>query len=80
VFYKDVLSKTGFDKYKTIDVQYAGQVVAKKGTTMTKIDSVQLRKNIEKLLLEAQQMYSDTIFTTSPVMENPKPHLRREVR
>ena len=30
IFYKQVLSKTGFDKYKTIDVQYAGQVVASK--------------------------------------------------
>ncbi|MFI5133945.1 MAG: cell division protein FtsQ/DivIB [Chitinophagales bacterium] len=71
IFYKDVLSKTGFDKYASIDVQYAGQVVAIKGRTMTKVDSVQLRKNVEKLLLQAQQMQSDTTFTTNPVIEKP---------
>lgn len=27
LFYKNVLTKTGFDTYKTIDVQYAGQVL-----------------------------------------------------
>jgi cell division protein FtsQ len=69
VFYKDILSKTGFDKYKTIDVQYEGEVVAVKGKTMTKIDSAQLRKNVEKLLQEAQQMHSDTIFTTNSNVE-----------
>lgn len=71
VFYKDVLSKTGFDKYKTIDVQYEGQVVAVKEKTMTKIDSVQLRKNVEKLLQEAQKMQSDTTFTTNTNIEEP---------
>ena len=30
VFYKNVLSQTGFDKYKAINVQYAGQVVGVK--------------------------------------------------
>ena len=50
VFYKQVLSKTGFDKYKVIDVQYKGQVVASKYAGNAKVDSVQLRKNVEKLL------------------------------
>ncbi len=71
VFYKDVLSKTGFDKYAGIDVQYAGQVITVKGKTMTKVDSVQLRKNVEKLLQEAQQMQSDTAFTTNQPIEKP---------
>lgn len=66
VFYQDVLSKTGFDKYKTIDVEYSGQIVADKGKTMTKLDSIQLKKNVDKLLLESQKMESDTSFTTSP--------------
>lgn len=64
VFYQDVLSKTGFDKYATINVQFDGQVVAVKGKTLTKVDSVQLRKNVEKLMLQAQQIQSDTTFTT----------------
>jgi cell division protein FtsQ len=71
VFYKDVLSKTGFDKYANIDVRFDGQVVATKGTAMTKVDSVQLRKNVEKLLQQAQQMQSDTTFTTNQTIEKP---------
>lgn len=70
-FYKEVLSKTGFNKYATIDVQFARQVVAAKGKPMTKVDSVQLRKNVEKLMQKAQQMHSDTIFTTDMTIEKP---------
>lgn len=50
VFYKQVLSKTGFDKYKVIDVQYKGQVLASNNSGISKVDSVMLRKNVEKLL------------------------------
>lgn len=71
VFYRDVLSKTGFDKYASIDVRFAGQVVAVKGKPMKKVDSVQLRKNIERLLLLAQQMQNDTTFTTNQTIEKP---------
>jgi|SRR5436190_1101620 len=60
VFYKKILSKTGFDKYKVIDVQYAGQVVASKQTGNTKVDLKQLQKNVEKLLQEANQNNIDT--------------------
>ncbi|HEX7845992.1 MAG TPA: hypothetical protein VF476_09360, partial [Chitinophagaceae bacterium] len=64
VFYKNVLSKAGFDKYKTIDVQYAGQVIGVKGN-ISKGDSVQLRKNVEKLLQQARDMQTtdETINT-----------------
>jgi cell division protein FtsQ len=55
VFYKNVLSKTGFDKYKTINVQYAGQVIGVKDNN-TKVDSVQLRRNVEKLLQQAREL------------------------
>ena len=72
VFYKDVLSKTGFDAYKNIDVEYAGQVVADKGKPMTKIDSIQLKKNVDKLLMDAQKMENDTTFTTIPAVEKGK--------
>lgn len=59
VFYQQVLSKTSFDKYKIIDVRYAGQVTGTK-EKITKVDSVQLRKNVEKLLLEARRIQQDT--------------------
>ncbi len=64
LFYKQVLSKSGFDVYSTVDVQYAGQVVGtKRGTEKNSVDSVQLRLNVEKLLKQQEQMQN----------ENPQP-------
>jgi len=60
VFYQQVLSKTSFDKYNTVDVQYTGQVIGSK-VKMSKVDSMQLKKNIEKLLQEARKMQNDTV-------------------
>jgi cell division protein FtsQ len=55
VFYQQVMSKTSFDKYNIIDVQFAGQVIGSKEKT-SKVDSAKLKLNIEKLLQEAKQM------------------------
>jgi cell division protein FtsQ len=71
IFYKQVLSKTGFDKYKVIDVQYAGQVIGSKQPANTKVDMVQLRKNVEKLLQEAADTQTDTITYTKPPTQKP---------
>lgn len=62
IFYKQVLSKTGFDKYKIINVQYKGQVVASRYAGDPKVDSVQLRKNVEKLLQQARDAQNDTVI------------------
>lgn len=50
VFYKQVLPKAGFTKYSALDVQFEGQVVAVKKGAVSKIDSIQLQKNIEELM------------------------------
>ena len=68
VFYKQVLSKTGFDKYKSIDVQYKGQVVVSKQAGNVKVDSVQLRRNVEKLLKQAIDAENDTTVKAMPDM------------
>jgi cell division protein FtsQ len=60
IFYQQVMSKTGFDKYNVIDVQYDGQVIGTK-EKISKVDSMQLKKNIEKMLQEAKQMQQDAI-------------------
>jgi len=60
IFYQQVLSKTSFNKYNTVDVQFTGQVIGSKAK-MTKVDSMQLKKNIEKLLQEARKMQRDTM-------------------
>ncbi len=67
LFYKQVLSKTGFDKYKVINVRYKGQVVVSRYANDTKVDSVQLRKNVEKLLQQARDAQNDTVIRTMPV-------------
>jgi cell division protein FtsQ len=55
LFYKKVLSKTGFDHYSMVDVQFADQVVAAQRGTTSKVDSIQLQKNIKELMLQAQK-------------------------
>ena len=67
LFYKQVLSNTGFDKYKVINVQYKGQVLASKYYGDTKVDSAQLRKNVEKLLQQARDAQNDTVIRAMPV-------------
>lgn len=50
VFYRQVLSKTGFDKYSALDAQYDGQIIGVHKGSVSSVDSVQLQKNIEELL------------------------------
>lgn len=50
LFYKQVLSKAGFNKYSVVDVQFAGQVIGEKKGSSSKVDSIQLKKNIKELL------------------------------
>jgi len=66
IFYTQVLSKTGFDKYKIIDVRFRGQVVASKQIGNENIDSIQLRKNVEKLLQQSIEAETDTVLKVSP--------------
>ena len=62
LFYKEVLSRTGFDRYAKIDVAYDGQVVGtRKGSGIPKSDSLQAIKNIQQLIRSARQMQEDTL-------------------
>ena len=71
IFYKQVLARSGFDKYKTIDVRFEGQVVGGKSEN-PKVDSVQLRKNVENLL---QQSLIPT-FSEGEGHQDPAPAFR----
>ena len=53
VFYKQVMSKVGFDKYAALAVEFEGQVVAIKKEPTSPVDSIQLQKNIEELVNRA---------------------------
>lgn len=62
IFYKEVLSRTGMDKYSRIDIAYAGQVIGtKKGSEGTRFDSLQGIRNVQQLIHTAQQLQADTI-------------------
>jgi len=60
IFYQQVLRKTGMNRYRLIDVQYAGQVVASRNPGTSGVDSAQLRRNVEKLLKESMDAQPDT--------------------
>jgi cell division protein FtsQ len=59
VFYKQVMSKVGFNKYAALDVEYKGQVVAIKKEPTSPVDSIQLKKNIEELMNRANMQNID---------------------
>ena len=69
IFYKQVLARSGFDKYKTVDVRYAGQVVGGKSEN-PKVDSVQLRKNVENLLQQIKKIESENEAIEKSMTEN----------
>jgi cell division protein FtsQ len=85
LFYKQVLSKVGIDKYGVVDVQYNGQVIGVNGNGTSAIDSIQLEKNIKDLMerskllaaedsiaaIKAAEAFADTT-NKQPVVETPK--------
>lgn len=83
VFYKQVMSKVGFNKYAALDVQYDGQVLAIKKEPTSPVDSIQLQKNIQELMnkanmqnieedmLPAQNIKTDSTVSTSTAQYNP---------
>jgi len=61
IFYQQVLSKVGLDKYKIIDARFNGQIFASAQGNGAKVDSVLLRKNVEKMLQDARNAEMDTV-------------------
>jgi cell division protein FtsQ len=64
LFYNQVLSKTGFDKYKRINLRFEKQVVGTKNEYTDKIDSIQALKNVQRLIEESRQLLMDTVSTS----------------
>ena len=62
IFYQQVMSKTGFDSYQKLDLQFAKQIVAtKKWATLSKRDSLMAVAKVKQLIQEARQMQPDTM-------------------
>lgn len=71
-FYKQVMSKSGFNKYSIVDVQFAGQVIGTNpGKEKSTVDMVKLRMNVEQLLNKVQKMQADSTTAIKPEIEKP---------
>jgi len=61
IFYKQVISQTGFEKYTGFNLAYANQVIAiRKQGLISRADSIQARKNVLEMIRMAQKMETDT--------------------
>ena len=61
IFYKQIISQTGFEKYTGINLAYTNQVIAiRKQGLISRADSIQARKNVMEMIRMAQKMESDT--------------------
>jgi cell division protein FtsQ len=64
LFYKQVLTKSGWTYYSAINVQYAGQVVAKrKGAEDKTADSLRTKQMMQVIALMAEQQANDSLQT-----------------
>ncbi|MGZ3850986.1 MAG: cell division protein FtsQ/DivIB [Flavisolibacter sp.] len=72
LFYKQVLSRTGFNKYSVVDIQYAGQVVGVNKGPFSRVDSIQLQKNIEELLKKSsiQNVSEEMLPEARPIKDS----------
>jgi cell division protein FtsQ len=62
LFYKQVILKTGWQKYSTISVQYAGQVVAKKrGAEDITADSIAALQLLQAMASVAEKQANDSL-------------------
>jgi cell division protein FtsQ len=62
IFYKQVMSKTGFEYYAKLDVQYAGQVVAtRKAAPVSKQDSLLAVQKVQQMIAAARELEPDTL-------------------
>jgi cell division protein FtsQ len=61
IFYKEVMTKTGFEKYFSINLAFANQVIAtRKQGIVSRADSIQARRNIMDMIRKAQKMEADS--------------------
>lgn len=67
IFYKEVLAKSGFDKYGRIDLQYEGQVIGKpKGASPMIVDSMKYQLTVASLMEIEIEKKDSVINNTNP--------------
>jgi cell division protein FtsQ len=78
-FYQQVLGRTGWDRYKTIDVRYVGQVVGGKSEN-PKVDSLVFVKRANELLRQAKEVYEQELKETVVVEKSGAVPVRSAIR
>jgi cell division protein FtsQ len=64
LFYKEVVVKAGWNKYSMVDVQYKGQIVAKrKDRAEVVADSMKTLQLMQAIALNAERMANDSVMT-----------------
>jgi len=72
-FYKQVLAKKGWSQYSSVDVQFAGQVVAvRRGAGEIKMDSLRSVQIMKAIIAEAQKHTNDS---TNVQLEQPEDNI-----
>ncbi|MEO6548110.1 MAG: hypothetical protein ABIN94_08930 [Ferruginibacter sp.] len=67
LFYKQVMVKAGWNKYSEINLQYSGQIVARrKGAEDIKIDSLKTLQLMQIIAENAERMSSDSLQAIVP--------------
>ncbi|MBZ5858237.1 cell division protein FtsQ/DivIB [Flavihumibacter profundi] len=73
IFYKQVLSKTGFDYYQAIDVQFDKQVIGIKGNTIsTSVDKKIVWRNFADTSLLVNSNVQNLAVTASPISQSER--------
>ena len=63
IFYKEVISKAGWNKYSMVDVQYKGQIVAKrKDRAEVVADSMKTLQVMQTIAANAERMANDSLM------------------
>jgi len=76
LFYKEVMTKSGWDYYSAVNVQYAGQVVAKrKGAEDKTADSLRTLQLMQLIAYNAEQQANDSLQTIAQDNEHNTTHL-----
>ena len=71
LFYREVIVKTGWNKYSEINVQYSNQVVAKrKGAEEVKADSIRTLHLMKIIAEDAERMSTDSLQLILPDNEH----------
>lgn len=70
IFYKQVMSKVGFNKYACLDLRFDGQVVGVNKGPVSAVDSIRLQNNIQELINRASLQTIDGDMLPEESIEN----------